>query len=177
MPPPMPEADGPAPGTDYFTEYVKQQLLNDTRLGDTDSQRYQAVFRGGLSIHTTLNPAYQQMAEESVASILPDTDGKFTAALVSVDPSNGAVRTLVGGSDFGETKFNLVTDTQGRQTGSSFKPFTLIAALENGLQTNDSILGSAPVRHPRSGERGRGLEARTTSRAAPPAPSPSPRPP
>jgi penicillin-binding protein 1A len=144
MPPPLPEAEGPAPGTDYFTEYVKQQLLNDTRLGDTDSQRYQAVFRGGLSIHTTLNPEFQRMAEDSVASILPDTDGKFTAALVTVEPGNGAVRALVGGSDFTQTKFNLVTDTKGRQTGSSFKPFTLAAALESGLQTNDTILGSSP---------------------------------
>jgi len=144
MPPPLPAVEGPAPGSDYFTEYVKQQLLNETRLGDTDSQRYQAVFRGGLSIHTTLNPDFQRMAEDSVASILPDTDGKFTAALVSVDPTNGAVRALVGGSDFGQTKLNLVTDTKGRQTGSSFKPFTLAAALENGLQTNDTILGSAP---------------------------------
>jgi penicillin-binding protein 1A len=144
MPPPLPADDGPAAGSDYFTEYVKQQLLSDVRLGDTDSQRYQAVFRGGLSIYTTLNPDYQRMAEESVASILPDTDGRFTAALVTVDPTNGAVRAMVGGSDFGQTKFNLVTDTQGRQTGSSFKPFTLIAALEAGLQTNDTILGSSP---------------------------------
>ncbi len=144
MPPPLPVDEGPAPGTDYFTEYVKQQLLSDSRLGDTDSERYQAVFRGGLSIHTTLNPEYQRMAEESVADILPDTDGRFTAALVTVDPRDGAVRAMVGGSDFGQTKFNLVTDTQGRQTGSSFKPFTLVAALEAGMQPGDTILGSSP---------------------------------
>jgi len=144
MPPPLAVAEGPGAGSDYFTEYVKQQLLGDSRLGSTDSERYQAVFRGGLSIHTTLNPEYQAMAEESVADILPDTEGRFTAALVTVEPSSGAVRAMVGGSDFGQTKFNLVTDTQGRQTGSSFKPFTLVAALENGMQTNDTILGSAP---------------------------------
>jgi len=144
MPPPLPVDEGPRAGSDYFTEYVKQQLLNDTRLGDTDSQRYQAVFRGGLSIHTTLNPEFQRMAEESVTTILPDTEGRFTAALVTVEPANGAIRAMVGGSDFGQTKFNLVTDTQGRQTGSSFKPFTLVAALENGMQPNDTILGSAP---------------------------------
>ncbi|HVF14416.1 MAG TPA: PBP1A family penicillin-binding protein, partial [Acidimicrobiales bacterium] len=151
MPPPLPPDVGPAPGTGYFTEYVKQQLLRDTRLGATDSERYQAVFRGGLSIHTTLNPEYQRMAEESVASILPDTGGQFTAALVTVDPADGAVRAMVGGSDFKQTKFNLVTDTQGRQTGSSFKPFTLIAALEQGMHTNDSILGSAPCVIPNPG--------------------------
>ncbi len=79
-----------------------------------------------------------------MADILPDTDGRFTAALVTVDPTDGAVRALVGGCDFTQTKFNLVTDTKGRQTGSSFKPFTLVAALENGLQPYDTILGSAP---------------------------------
>ncbi|MEA2826778.1 MAG: hypothetical protein QOG43_1217, partial [Actinomycetota bacterium] len=151
MPPPLPVAEGPAPGTDYFTEYVKQQLLGDTRLGNTDSERYQAVFRGGLSIYTTLNPEYQRMAEESVSTILPDTDGKFTAAMVTVDPTSGAVRAMVGGSDFGQTKFNLVTDTQGRQTGSSFKPFTLVAALEQGIQTNDTILGTSPCVIPNPG--------------------------
>ena len=151
MPPPLPPDAGPSTGSDYFTEYVKQQLLRDVRLGNTDSERYQAVFRGGLSIHTTLNPEYQRMAEESVQSILPDTDGRFTAALVTVDPADGAVRAMVGGSDFGQTKFNLVTDTQGRQTGSSFKPFTLIAALEQGMETNDSILGSSPCVIPNPG--------------------------
>ena len=151
MPPPLQVTEGPRAGSDYFTEYVKQQLLRDERLGSTDSERYQAVFRGGLSIHTTLNPAFQAMAEESVADILPDTDGRFTAALVSVEPTTGAVRAMVGGSDFGQTKFNLVTDTQGRQTGSSFKPFTLIAALEQGIQTNDSILGSSPCVIPNPG--------------------------
>jgi penicillin-binding protein 1A len=152
MPPPLPVDEGPKSGSDYFTEYVKQQLLRDTRLGNTDSERYQAVFRGGLSIHTTLNPEFQRMAEESVAEILPDTEGKFTAALVTVEPADGAVRAMVGGTDFGQTKFNLVTDTQGRQTGSSFKPFTLIAALEQGMQPNDTILGTSPCVIPNPGQ-------------------------
>ncbi len=151
VPTPVPEREGPAPGSDYFTEYVKQRLLSDSRLGATDSERYTAVFHGGLAIHTTLDPKLQQMAEESVNSILPDTQGRFTAAMVSVDPTNGAVRALVGGRDFDQTKFNLVTDTAGRQTGSSFKPFTLVAALEAGMSPNDTILGTAPCPIPNPG--------------------------
>jgi 1A family penicillin-binding protein len=151
MPTPPPPREGPAPGSDYFTEYVKQRLLSDTRLGATDSDRYTAVFHGGLAIHTTLDPKLQQMAEDSVASILPDTQGRFTAALVSVDPTTGAVRALVGGRDFDQTKFNLVTDTAGRQTGSSFKPFTLVAALESGMSPDDTILGTAPCNIPNPG--------------------------
>ena len=129
------------------------------------------MFQGGLSIHTTLDPDFQQMAEDSVASILPDTDGKFTAALVTVEPGNGAVRALVGGSDFAQTKFNLVTDTKGRQTGSSFKPFTLVAALENGLLAQRHHPRLGPVRHPRSRAAWKASGSRTTSRAARPAPS------
>lgn len=150
-PMPTPPPTAPATGSDYFTEYVKQQLLNDSRLGASYAERYQAVFKGGLMVHTTLNPAFQRAAEESVAKILPDSEGRFTAALVSVDPANGAVRAMVGGGDFDQTKFNLVTDTEGRQTGSSFKVFTLIAAIESGLIPADSILGSAPCAIPNPG--------------------------
>ncbi|MDI3490386.1 MAG: penicillin-binding protein [Thauera sp.] len=53
------------------------------------------------------------------------------AALVSVDPKDGAVRALVGGFDFARTKFNHATQGQ-RQPGSSFKPFIYSAALERG---------------------------------------------
>ncbi|MEA2703285.1 MAG: hypothetical protein QOD63_1230 [Actinomycetota bacterium] len=151
IPTPQPPREGPAPGSDNFTEYVKQRLLSDSRLGATDSDRYQAVFHGGLAIHTTLDPRLQQMAEDSVASILPDSQGRFTAALVTVDPTNGAVRALVGGRDFDQTKLNLVTDTAGRQTGSSFKPFTLVAALEAGMSPNDTILGTSPCAIPNPG--------------------------
>src|SRR5690242_7605289 len=47
---------------------------------------------------------------------------KAEAALVSIDPSNGAILSLAGGFDFGASKFNHVTQAW-RQPGSSFKPF------------------------------------------------------
>ncbi len=53
------------------------------------------------------------------------------AAMVAVDPSNGAVRALVGGFDFNRSKFNHATQAW-RQPGSSFKPFVYSAALEKG---------------------------------------------
>jgi penicillin-binding protein 1A len=54
------------------------------------------------------------------------------AAFVAADPRNGAVRALVGGFDFGRSKFNHVTQAW-RQPGSSFKPFIYSAALEKGF--------------------------------------------
>ncbi|HEX2041524.1 MAG TPA: transglycosylase domain-containing protein [Acidimicrobiales bacterium] len=143
---PLPTRPPPEPpkGSDYFAEYVKQQLLRDPRLGATEADRFNALFKGGLSIHTTLDPAYQRMAEDAVNRILPDTDGQFLAALASVEPGTGAIRAMVGGPGFDKSKFNLAADGAGRQPGSAFKPFTLMAAFEQGFSPDDSINGSTP---------------------------------
>ncbi|MGQ0744325.1 MAG: transglycosylase domain-containing protein [Acidimicrobiales bacterium] len=131
-------------GADYFLDEVVEGLLADSRLGATEADRYQAVYRGGLIIHTTLDPRLQKAAEEAVARISPDSGGRFNMALASVEPASGALRALVGGRDFGRSRFNLATDGDGRQAGSSFKPFTLVAALEAGLTPDDLISGFEP---------------------------------
>ena len=125
---------------EYFVEEVKQRLLRDPRLGETAQERYNAVFRGGLRIDTTFDPELQRLADETVKRILPDTKGRFTAALVSVEPSTGAVRAMVAGPGHEQSKFNLVTQAR-RQPGSSFKTFVLLAALEAGYGPNDTVDG------------------------------------
>ncbi|MHB9117064.1 MAG: penicillin-binding protein 1A [Burkholderiales bacterium] len=65
------------------------------------------------------------------------------SALISVDPSDGAVRSLVGGFDFGRNKFNHVTQAW-RQPGSSFKPFIYSSALEKGF-TAATVINDAPL--------------------------------
>lgn len=65
------------------------------------------------------------------------------AALVAIDPSNGAIRTLVGGFDYNQSRFNRVTSA-ARQPGSNFKPFIYATALNNGF-TPASIINDAPV--------------------------------
>lgn len=65
------------------------------------------------------------------------------AALIAIDPKNGAIRSLVGGFDFHQSKFNRAT--QGaRQPGSNFKPFIYAAALDQGF-TAASLFNDAPV--------------------------------
>jgi penicillin-binding protein 1A len=157
------------PPKDYFIEQVKQSLLDDPsfNLGDDYTARYNAVFKGGLRIYTTLDPALQLKAIQSRNDTLPnkDPDGLFviggakdtgsacpqlndgaghclgTIAMVSVEPSTGAVRTLVGGPGFEKWKYNLATHPNGRQPGSSMKAFVLAAALEQGISINDTIDG------------------------------------
>jgi len=70
---------------------------------------------------------------------LPEVEG----ALVAIDPRDGALRALVGGFDFGKSKFNHVTQAW-RQPGSSFKPFIYSAALEKGF-TPGTVVNDAPL--------------------------------
>ena len=65
------------------------------------------------------------------------------AAVVSIDPDDGAITSLVGGFDFATTKFNRATQS-ARQPGSSFKPFIYSAALEQG-NTPATVVLDAPV--------------------------------
>jgi penicillin-binding protein 1A len=84
----------------------------------------EALERGGLAIHTTLDPTLQQEAAESVEETL-DESGDPSGAVASVEPQNGAIRALVGQKD----DFNLALDAR-RQPGSAFKPFVLATALK-----------------------------------------------
>lgn len=65
------------------------------------------------------------------------------AALVALNPDDGAVQALVGGFDFARSKFNRVTQAN-RQPGSAFKPFIYSAALERGF-TPATVLNDAPI--------------------------------
>jgi len=70
---------------------------------------------------------------------IPDTEGAF----ISVNPHDGAVRSLVGGFDFSRSQYNHVTQAM-RQPGSGFKPFIYSSALEKGF-TPATIINDAPV--------------------------------
>ena len=144
---PLPTAvakDVPQP-TDHFTEEVRRQLFADERLGKTAAEREATIFRGGIKVHTTLDRATQAVAEQAVRERLPESP--FTAALVAIDPGDGAVKALVGGPNFAEAKYNLAT--QGaRQAGSSFKTIALAAWLAAGRTPEDLVDATAPCSFP-----------------------------
>lgn len=70
---------------------------------------------------------------------LPEVQG----ALTSLDPNDGAIKALVGGFDFHQSKFNRAVQAR-RQAGSSFKPFIYSAALEKRY-TAATVINDAPV--------------------------------
>jgi membrane peptidoglycan carboxypeptidase len=119
----------------FFVEYLKSQILNDPRFGKTKSARIKTLFQGGLDIHTTLEPDLQRRGDQIVRGRFGADAKGATSAIGAVDSDTGAVLALVSGTDFRQSQVNLATGQggTGRQSGSAFKPFTLVAALENGI--------------------------------------------
>jgi penicillin-binding protein 1A len=114
----------------YFANYVTQQLV--------DRYKTRGVFGGGLVVHTTLDLELQKLGHRAIARWLKDENGP-AAALVAIDPRDGAVKAMIGGSNFRESQFNLAVQGE-RQAGSSFKPFVLAAALEQGISPETTFV-------------------------------------
>ena len=134
----------------YYSLALRDYLLTKSNiLGATEQERATLLYRGGLRIHTTLDPFMQAQAE-AARSILPPNSVGFDAAVVSLDTPTGAIRAIVGGRGLrpdepgGEVNMALVP----RQTGSSIKAFILAAAFQAGAQTNDLINGFRPCTVP-----------------------------
>ncbi len=135
----------------YFVEWVRQQL--DDKFG-------QQLYEQGLKVYTTLDLDLQSAAERTmerqVRAIEAGKYGKFPHvgyesylaksndddqnapnspylqdAFIAMDPRTGAVRALVGGRDFDDSKFNRAVQAV-RQPGSTFKPFIYADAIQNG---------------------------------------------
>ncbi|MGL4174322.1 MAG: penicillin-binding protein [Actinomycetota bacterium] len=139
----------------FFCNYVYQLLLQDKTFGDTAQARRELIFRGGLTITTSLDPKIQRSAQKAVdAKVAPTNKSKVATAISVVEPGTGKIVAMAQSrkygrdTDKGQTVVNYNVDRAyggggGFQTGSTFKTFTLAAALESGKSLNDSVY-SAP---------------------------------
>ncbi len=115
------------------------------------------IDNGGLFIYTTLDPVVQKAATDAMEKQLakverepgfrhplksqyrPPAEGEdnsmpyLEGALVAIDNESGGIRALVGGRDYGQSKFNRALPPANRQIGSSFKPFVYTLAFTHGL--------------------------------------------
>jgi penicillin-binding protein 1A len=102
------------------------------------------VEAGGLQVRTTLDPRMQFAARSAVASVLREKTDP-AAALVAIDPRTGAVKAMISYLPDGRTmKFNLASQA-GRTAGSSFKPFTLAAAIDQGISVSTGFSGPSEL--------------------------------
>ncbi len=131
----------------YFIEAMKQRLLDDPRLGDTPTERYNAVFRGGLRIKTSFDTEMQRQAEEAARNGVPTGRANrlgAVAAMAVVEPATGHIKAIVGGPGYDDQhRYDIATQGR-RQPGSTFKIFTLLASLEAGYGAGSTVDGSGP---------------------------------
>lgn len=74
-------------------------------------------------------------------------------ALVAIDPSTGYILAMIGGRDFGESKYNRAMQMRTRQPGSTFKPIIYAAAIDNGYSTTTELLNQPVVLYLPNGDR------------------------
>jgi penicillin-binding protein 1A len=133
------------PKIGYYVDYVRRELIRKYTGAE--------VFGGGLKVHTSLDRDMQAQAESAVAAIL-NTPGDPSAALVAIDPRTGEVKAMYGGANFQKSQVNLALSGArgyggtGRQAGSAFKPFTLVAALEDKISPNSIWYGPSQITIP-----------------------------
>ncbi len=119
----------------FFFDYVENELI----------ERYgvDTVRKGGLRVHTTLDPRLQEVGLEAMRSALPySTDP--SSALVSIDPGNGEIEAMVSSSSYDSSQFNLAAQGH-RQPGSTFKAFVLTTALKQGIDPYSTYYTSKPL--------------------------------
>jgi penicillin-binding protein 1A len=122
-------------GSRYFADWVADQVMSFNGTQGHD-----------LIVTTTLDQHMQADAEKSISDTLEREGEKAEVeqgALVAMS-TDGAVRAMVGGSDYADSQFNRATQAL-RQPGSSFKPIVYLSAIEHGLRPSDHFT-DAPIR-------------------------------
>ena len=119
----------------FFFDYVEHELI----------ERYGAetVRNGGIKAYTTIQPRLQEVGLGAMRSALPySTDP--SSALVSIDPDNGEIESMVSSSSYDSSQFNLAAQGH-RQPGSTFKAFVLTTAIKQGIDPYTTYYTSKPL--------------------------------
>ncbi|MCY1496140.1 Penicillin-binding protein 1A [compost metagenome] len=138
------------------TQVEKSGILVLTRSGQEEAVAWDSMKWARPFLNTnSLGPRPQQPADVAqigdMVRVQRQADGSLRfvqlpaaqSALVSLDPNDGAIRSLVGGFSFEQSNYNRAAQAK-RQPGSSFKPFLYSAALDNGF-TAASLVNDAPI--------------------------------
>ncbi|WP_246260395.1 transglycosylase domain-containing protein [Cellulomonas taurus] len=143
-------------GSGYFCDYVTKVIRNDQTFGATPEERIDRLYRGGLTITTTLDVREQTIADEEVKNGVPVDDASGVAsALVTVEPGTGKITSMAQNRVYNnteehgdrETAVNYNTDFaygggSGFPPGSTFKPFTLTQWLKEGHNLSQTVDGT-----------------------------------
>ncbi|MDR1449107.1 MAG: penicillin-binding protein [Propionibacteriaceae bacterium] len=145
-------------GTEYpfICEYVYRSLLQMGEFGSTVDERERNIKRGGYEIFTTIDPRVQDLAQEAVSRYAAPTD-PVIIGMSEVKPGTGEIlaiaqsRPVMGNdSSVGETMYDYevnqaMGDYNGFPAGSTWKPFTAIAAMDKGIPPTKTFNAQAKM--------------------------------
>ncbi|GAA4223173.1 membrane peptidoglycan carboxypeptidase [Streptosporangium album] len=130
----------------YMLDQVEAELK---RRGYTDED----ITQGGLRVVSTFDKNLMAAAQRAVTSVLPEgTSKKVRTGLAAVDPRSGEVVAFYGGPSYTTNKFDNSFSAKV-QAGSTFKAYTLAAALDNGFGLDTRVNGNSPL-HVTTGDKG-----------------------
>ncbi|MGW3248614.1 transglycosylase domain-containing protein [Streptomyces sp. NPDC001070] len=141
-------------GAGFFCDYVREVFLTDKTFGATKAERAKRWDQGGLTIRTTLDPKAQQAVQSSITDHVHRSDDVATAVTL-VKPGTGEIVGMGQSRPYGfkknQTQINLSVNQAmgggvGYQPGSTFKPITAAAAIEQG--TDPSTTYPSPYKMP-----------------------------
>ncbi|WP_338088364.1 transglycosylase domain-containing protein [Nanchangia anserum] len=121
----------------YLLTHVRHELVHEVGYKEEELDTL------GLKITTTIDPDKQKIAEEAVAR-LPEHQANLRVGLVSIDSATGGIVAEYGGADYEKIQRSAAFQDQA-MAGSTFKPFALVAALEQGMTPNTRISGASPM--------------------------------
>ncbi|MEU0937264.1 transglycosylase domain-containing protein [Embleya sp. NPDC005971] len=141
-------------GAAFFCDYVERVVKNDPAFGANREERDKMWREGGLRITTTLDRKAQKAAYTAATKGVLQKD-PVADAVVMVEPGTGRIKAMAQSRPYGfgdyETTLNYSVDhsmggsTYGFQTGSTFKPITAAAALENGMKVDQEYSTEAQM--------------------------------
>lgn len=114
--------------------YFKDAVLNE--LKEIPSIPDSLLTTGGIKIYTTLDSMAQNELEASIES---KNLGELQISSILMDPDNGEVLALVGGTNYNDSQYNRAINAK-RQVGSTMKPFLYYSALESGFTSASSFI-------------------------------------
>jgi membrane peptidoglycan carboxypeptidase len=133
----------------FSCDYIRRYLLTQKVLGSTVAERQRRLERGGLTIKSNIDVRMQKAANQAVTSTVKPTD-KAIGAIAMVEPGTGKVRGLTQSRPMGRDKKKGQTfidfvvpkrygDSGGFPAGSTFKLFTVAAALKQGIDVGQTF--------------------------------------